>query len=912
MTQAMIQAGQITTESVQRRAPGNKRKHAATGSQGKVVTCYNCRGRGHVARECKENKRAKDSQWFKDKSLLMEAKEKGVILDAEAEAFLADVEYTTPYAEPLAITTTTTFKVSHEDAYDSDVDEAPHAATTFMAYLMQIGPSTGQGTSNDTDFYSEIHGGEQLDSDVDSVIDDHDNTIPYHQYQLNNKVESVPTDVSSIIPGEIYVITILDDLRLLLEGHIKTNKEQSFANDSLRAELERYKTQVQNLEQSKVKKDLEQLVFEQSEKLKADNNALEESYLEELVWLRNTNKGPTFSQWTYTKSAFGHRNPMYLKSAQLCRSALYLGDVIVDPVHTPFRVYDSEETLVKLKLVELRCIEDNLFKEVSEYMKIFDELDKEYDQCVIDKKSLEIENKNLLIQNECLLAESVSKDICSVMLTFDIVVPMSVEPRSNCVKEHSRNLELEAEILKMKQLLVEKEKRCSFIETKYQELELKFQKYKECFENPQVCNNSSSPELNVFFEINKLKDQIQGKDELIRKLKAQIGNMKEVSADSNLSTLEFQALETKNTQLKEELTAVRIKNDRLRDENVSIKKCYQDLYQSKAESNSNVSSRAAVPEKPTVLGPGLYAMTPKYIPPQKRNNKEANTPLPRKETISLVKKTNVCVNLSTGIKSVTEASKSKSKCETKTHRNLPARSENVKRVDNPLRSLNKRNRVDSSLSVKRTGFISNSVSVCNICNECLVFGNLNKRGVKNLNSVNAKNPKVNNDATVKQVWKATDKLFASVGSKWRPTGRNFTLGDTCPLTRITKPEVVPLEKSGSVSTSEPANNVIVTPRFSKKPLTSYKRKDRKLKDISTGSPPNTETKAVNDPVNVNDLSANQLDPNKNWVSDVPNSTASLVFQFRTASIRESDTSVLEDLKALSWKTCQGGSYNEST
>ncbi|GJU71092.1 hypothetical protein Tco_1262497 [Tanacetum coccineum] len=174
----------ITTESVQRRAPGNKGKHAATGSQGKV--------------------------WFKDKALLMEAKEKGAILDAEAEAFLADVEYTTPYAKPLAITTTMAFEVSHEDAYDSDVDE--------------------------------IHEGEQLDSDVDSVIDDHDNTIPYHQYQLNNEVESVPTDVSFVIPGEISVITILDNLRSQLEGHIKTNKEQSFASDSLKAGLERYKT----------------------------------------------------------------------------------------------------------------------------------------------------------------------------------------------------------------------------------------------------------------------------------------------------------------------------------------------------------------------------------------------------------------------------------------------------------------------------------------------------------------------------------------------------------------------------------------------------------------------------------------------------------------------------------------------
>ncbi|GKD07313.1 hypothetical protein Tco_1186998, partial [Tanacetum coccineum] len=307
------------------------------------------------------------------------------------------------------------------------------------------------------------------------------------------------------------------------------------------------------------------------------------------------------------------------------------------------------------------------------------------------------------------------------------VVPMSVEPRSNCVEEHSRNLELEAEILKL-----------------------------------------------------------QGKDELLRKLEAQIDNMNEVSANPNLSTLEFQALETENTQLKEELTAVRIKNDSLRDENVSIKKRYQDLYKSKAESNSNVSSKADVPEKPKVLAPVLYDMTPKCIPPQKRNNREANTPLPRKETVSLVKRTNLYVNLSIGIKSVTKASKLKSKCETKTHRNLPARSENVKRVDNPLRSLNKKKRIDSSLSVKPTG-----------------------------------------------------KIFASVGSKWRPTGRKFTLGDTYPLTRITKPKVVPLEKSGSVSTSEPANTVIVTP-----------------------SPHNAETKAVNDPVNANDLSAHQQDPNK--------------------------------------------------
>nr|GEV82583.1 hypothetical protein [Tanacetum cinerariifolium] len=338
MTQATIQAGQITTKSVQRRALGNKGKQIATGSQGKLVTCYNCCGQGHIAREFKEKKWEKDSQWFKDKALLMEAKEKGVVLDAKAKAFLVDVECTAHYDDSLAITTTTAFEVSHKDAYDSDVDEAPHAAAAFMANL--TGTSTREGTSNDTDFHLEVHTHnnhffknvnhqvtqamhqeKQLDSDVDLDIDDYDNIILYHQYQSNTKVENVPTKVSHVLSNQISMITILDDIRLKLEGYMNNNKEQSIVNDSLKAELERYKTQVQNIEQCKVKRDLEQLVTKrnkqnadlkelivslkqqlsqqvesnkslktESKKLKTYNKAREDSYQEELVWLRHANK----------------------------------------------------------------------------------------------------------------------------------------------------------------------------------------------------------------------------------------------------------------------------------------------------------------------------------------------------------------------------------------------------------------------------------------------------------------------------------------------------------------------------------------------------------------------------------------------------------------------------------------------
>nr|GEZ04014.1 DUF4219 domain-containing protein/UBN2 domain-containing protein [Tanacetum cinerariifolium] len=83
----------------------------------------------------------------------------------------------------------------------------------------------------------EIHQEEHLDFDVELDIDD--NTILYHQHQLDTEVQDVPTEVSSMSPGEISVITILDDLRNQLDRHLKVNQEQSMVNDSLRAELAR-------------------------------------------------------------------------------------------------------------------------------------------------------------------------------------------------------------------------------------------------------------------------------------------------------------------------------------------------------------------------------------------------------------------------------------------------------------------------------------------------------------------------------------------------------------------------------------------------------------------------------------------------------------------------------------------------
>ncbi|GJS65029.1 retrovirus-related pol polyprotein from transposon TNT 1-94 [Tanacetum coccineum] len=69
-SQATVHDGQITTETVQRRAPGNVGNTGSRGNQNngqgvnnqRKVICYNCREEGHVARQCKEPKHPKQSQ----------------------------------------------------------------------------------------------------------------------------------------------------------------------------------------------------------------------------------------------------------------------------------------------------------------------------------------------------------------------------------------------------------------------------------------------------------------------------------------------------------------------------------------------------------------------------------------------------------------------------------------------------------------------------------------------------------------------------------------------------------------------------------------------------------------------------------------------------------------------------------
>ncbi|GKB86127.1 retrovirus-related pol polyprotein from transposon TNT 1-94 [Tanacetum coccineum] len=66
----------------------NRARNANAG-QGKLVKCYNCNGIRHIARNCTQQKRPQNSDYSKDKMLLMQAHENGAVLDEGELLFLA-------------------------------------------------------------------------------------------------------------------------------------------------------------------------------------------------------------------------------------------------------------------------------------------------------------------------------------------------------------------------------------------------------------------------------------------------------------------------------------------------------------------------------------------------------------------------------------------------------------------------------------------------------------------------------------------------------------------------------------------------------------------------------------------------------------------------------------------------------
>ncbi|GJV75128.1 retrovirus-related pol polyprotein from transposon TNT 1-94 [Tanacetum coccineum] len=200
--QATINDGRVTLQPVQGRqisfATGTSRTYTpgASGSNSgkqRTVIYYNCKGEGHMSKQCTKPKRKRDDSWFKDKVLFVQAQANGQILHEEELEFLADPGTAEGQATQTVITHNDVYQADDLDAYDSDCDELNTAKVSLMLNLSHYG----------SDALAEVHNPDNVDN---NMINQGVRVIPSsEQSNVVNHSEIEITSDSNIIPCSQYV-----------------------------------------------------------------------------------------------------------------------------------------------------------------------------------------------------------------------------------------------------------------------------------------------------------------------------------------------------------------------------------------------------------------------------------------------------------------------------------------------------------------------------------------------------------------------------------------------------------------------------------------------------------------------------------------------------------------------------------
>nr|GEU34525.1 hypothetical protein [Tanacetum cinerariifolium] len=839
---ATIQDGKVFIQNVQGRqnkGHGNNARGAGAtdygGAQNRVryanpgqarqIKCYNCNGIGHIVRNCTQPKRRQNSEYFKDKMLLMQDQENGVTLDEVQLLFIAggqdnvdDDDVDDQPIQDLALNVDNVFQADDCDAFDYDVDEAPlhklcswlisHSQILFMMKPIRLMIRT---------FYMS-------------------NMIPYDQYVNDNVVQVVQSDVSAV-SNDAYMM-ILNDMHEPPAQHVYvTTHTKPLAIRALYVSLVQSKFSLPYNGHEIIKTDHVLAMVHNSEDTLEISEITKKKMNEKMkatLWTHHkiNIKPPDYSKEnflaTFTpqtqltpEQIFWSKDVLKIKTEALkeqSKAAKPVKALTVNPPNTPVKLVPRvlpTKSQVKINifaLIQLFSEFENTCKKritptgltegeevlnkqnnvilprsfhfsktlKEHFVAIFDELEAEVYQNVVHKKCDEIEQKNILIANDTLISNCLSKEVFYIAINSELNV-------SRFCKMHEAHTVVQAHSV-----------------------------------TPKVLAHGM-----YVIEVEPLPPRLRNNREVhldyLKHLKESVATLQEIEEEAKVEipldkSVAYTCLYTKHSQ--ELLEYV-------------IDTCPKDL--------------------------------------NKRDKKQATTPLNRKKQVTfadqcetsntntqkhvekqIALKTNVLVLPSTGVDSWTDASRSKPRSNTKKNRISPAKSVNKKTVEDHSRTnksrLQKPNRVDSSISSKRTDINFNSDSVYKTCNKCFISANHDMCVIKYLNSMNApsftknvmrKVKQVWKPKHVKQVWKAIGTMLTNVGYQWKRMGRIFTLGEQCPLTR-------------------------------------YQRRNKQNKAVPTGIPTPTDA-AVQSAV----AYANQPDSNQNWGSNFPNSPSLSVFKCRS-------------------------------
>nr|GEY44254.1 retrovirus-related Pol polyprotein from transposon TNT 1-94 [Tanacetum cinerariifolium] len=236
-----------------------------TSGKQRVIVCYNCKGEGHMSKQCTKPKRKRDEAWFKDKVLLVQAQANGQVLHEEELEFLADPGIAETPSTQYVVTNNASYQADDLDAYDSDYDELNSAKIALMVNLSHYGS---------------------------------DNLAEMNESQYTSVQNS-----SSPAQQDDLILYVIEQLKTQVVNCTKINQDNKNVNEILTAELERYKNQV---------KDLNNILFKRNQSAQTVHMLTK----------------PQFFYDHSTRQALCFQNPCYLKRAQQLEPKLYDGSVI--------------------------------------------------------------------------------------------------------------------------------------------------------------------------------------------------------------------------------------------------------------------------------------------------------------------------------------------------------------------------------------------------------------------------------------------------------------------------------------------------------------------------------------------------------------------------------------------------------
>ncbi|GJX78501.1 integrase, catalytic region, zinc finger, CCHC-type containing protein [Tanacetum coccineum] len=542
----------------------------ANPGQSRQIKCYNSNDIGHIASNCTQLKRPQNLEYFKDKMLLMQAQENGVALVKEQLLFIAggqdnavDEDVDEQPVQDLALNVDNAFQADDCDAFDSDVDEAPTTQTTFMVNLSFANPIYDEaGPSYDLNILSEV---DDNDHYQDAVYDHHEVHEMHDDVQPNYIVDSHAdyTSDSNMIPYDQYV---KDNAPT---HYASVTTQNNVVDKSLTAELATYKEQVELYER--------RAKFELTERGQKIDEQLRIIITDQLSKSR-----PSFKTNQALDGLLPSQSPDQRSSPGITPTGLTEGERGFEQTKECYltEVIPFFKTLKE----HFEGIQKALTKEVKEMKEIFEELEAEVDQNVVNRKHDEIERKNLLITNDNLIVDCMSKEVFYIATNSELTVSRFTEMHDAHTVVQARCLELEAELSKLHDKVqkddhTELVKRFSNLEVNHLNLQLKYQNLKERFGNNTSPPARDAPDFDSVFVIEKMKASIQGKDNAIKKLRMQISQLNETRSETD-RTLDFRALDFQITQLTDKVTLLQEQNELFRAENSKIKQHYKELYDS--------------------------------------------------------------------------------------------------------------------------------------------------------------------------------------------------------------------------------------------------------------------------------------------------------------------------------------------